>query len=50
MNIKIELSIDEINQVLAALEALPYRQVAALFEKIKSQAMEQLTPKPESNE
>ncbi len=50
MKLNIELTIEEVNQVLAALEVLPYRQVATLFEKIKSQAMEQLTPKPETTE
>jgi hypothetical protein len=39
MKINLELTIDEINQILASLDQLPYRQVAALIETIKAQAM-----------
>lgn len=39
MKLNFELTVEEANQVLAALEVLPYRQVAALIETIKSQAM-----------
>ena len=40
--LKLELTVDEVNVVLDALGNLPLKQVAALFEKIKSQAMAQL--------
>ena len=40
--LKLELTVDEVNVVLDALGNLPFKQVAALFEKIKSQAMAQL--------
>ena len=35
--IKLEFSIDEVNQIMAALGNMPYVQVAALIDKIKSQ-------------
>ena len=34
--IKLEFSIDEVNQIMAALGNMPYVQVAALVDKIKS--------------
>ena len=40
--IKLEFSIDEVNQIMAALGNMPYVQVAALVDKIKSQAVPQL--------
>ena len=40
--LKLELTLDEINTVLDTLGNLPYKQIAALFEKIKSQAVTQL--------
>lgn len=40
--VKLELTIEEINGVLSGLGALPYAQVAGLFEKVKQQAESQL--------
>ena len=40
--IKIELSIEEINVVLAALGRMPYEAVAGLIPKIQQQGQEQL--------
>ena len=40
--LKLELTLDEVNTVLDTLGNLPYKQIAALFEKIKSQAVAQL--------
>ena len=40
--IKLELTLDEVNTVIDTLGNLPYKQIAALFEKIKSQAVAQL--------
>jgi hypothetical protein len=40
--LKLELTVDEVNVVLDALGNLPLKQVAALFEKVKAQAMAQL--------
>jgi hypothetical protein len=42
--LKLELTVDEVNVVLDALGNLPLKQVAALFEKVKSQAVAQLQP------
>ena len=39
MKLNFELTVEEANQVLAALEVLPYRQVATLIDNIKAQAM-----------
>jgi len=41
--IKLQLSIEEINQVLTALGNLPFIQVHELIGKIQAQASEQLT-------
>jgi len=41
--IKLQLSIEEINQVLTALGNLPFIQVHELIGKIQTQASEQLT-------
>ena len=46
--IKLEFSIDEVNQIMAALGNMPYVQVAALVDKIKSQAVPQL-PAPKED-
>jgi hypothetical protein len=40
--LKLDLTLDEVNTVLDALGNLPYKQIAPLFEKIKSQAVAQL--------
>jgi hypothetical protein len=40
--LKLELTLDEVNTVLDTLGNLPYKQIAVLFEKIKSQAVAQL--------
>jgi len=40
--LKLDLTLDEVNTVLDTLGNLPYKQIAALFEKIKSQAVAQL--------
>lgn len=42
--IKLQLSIEEINLVLTALGNLPFIQVHELIGKIQTQAAEQLTP------
>lgn len=47
MKINLELSIEEINQILATLNQMPYGQVAVLVENIKTQAttaLEQIKP------
>jgi hypothetical protein len=41
--IKLQLSIEEINQALTALGNLPFIQVHELINKIQAQAAEQLT-------
>ena len=49
MNIKLELSLEEVNQILTTLGQLPYAQVANLIEKMREQAKTQLEPKPSSD-
>jgi hypothetical protein len=39
MKISLELTIEEINQILGTLDQMPYRQVATLIDNIKAQAM-----------
>lgn len=39
MKLTIELTVDEINQILQTLDQMPYRQVVILIENIKAQAM-----------
>lgn len=47
--IKLELTVREVNVVLAGLGTLPHNQVALLFDKIRMSAIEQTTLKtPES--
>jgi len=46
--IKLELTLDEVNQTMAALGNMPYVQVVALVDKIKSQAVPQL-PAPKED-
>ncbi len=40
--IKLELTLDEINGVLTALGNLPYAQVSGLIEKVREQAIPQV--------
>lgn len=42
MDIKLTLSIDEVNGVIATLATLPFGQVHELLNKIRSQALEQV--------
>ena len=42
MEIKLSLTVEEVNGVLQALGNMPYVQVAALVEKIRSQAAPQV--------
>ena len=42
MNIKFELSVDEVNIILNALSTRPYIEVVELIEKIKSTGNNQL--------
>lgn len=46
--INLNLEINEVNNVLAALGQLPYAQVTDLVEKIKSQAIPQVQAQPET--
>ena len=46
--IKLELSVDEINLCLSALGNMPFVQVTQLVEKIRTQALDQI-PKDEDN-
>jgi len=50
--INLDLTVNEINVILAALGQAPYVQVAELFEKIKVQAVPQVEalPKEEAEE
>jgi hypothetical protein len=48
MNIKLELTLDEVNQILTTLGQMPYAQVVNLIDKIKSQGMSQVPDKSES--
>lgn len=45
--LKFELTLDEINFILAQVSKEPYSNVVALIEKIKQQAQLQLNPQPE---
>jgi hypothetical protein len=49
--IKLELTVEEVNNILQGLGQLPYIQVTSLVEKIKEQATPQVqsqqTPEPE---
>lgn len=44
MKLTIELTVDEINQILQTLDQMPYRQVVTLIENIKQQALSQMEP------
>lgn len=50
--LKLELSLDETNAVLASLGKMPFEAVAGLIQKIKDQAVPQLQnmPAPEPAE
>ena len=45
--VKVDLTVEQINTVFAALEQLPYNQVVQLIDGIKNQVMPQLQ-QPES--
>jgi hypothetical protein len=47
ITIKLELTLDEANAILASLGKHPFDQIAALINKIQAQAVPQL-PKPET--
>lgn len=42
MNIRLELTVDELNTVIRALESLPYRDVALLITQVHGQAEQQI--------
>lgn len=42
--ITLVFSIDEVNNILAALSKFPYEQVKGLIEKIQEQGQSQVTP------
>lgn len=44
MSITLNLNVNEVNGILAALSQMPYGQVAELIAKIREQAMPQATP------
>jgi len=49
--IKLELTLDEINGVLSALGTMPYAQVSGLIEKVREQAIPQVpVPQPAAAE
>lgn len=46
--IKLELTLDEVNGVLSALGTMPYAQVSGLIEKVREQAIPQVpVPAPQ---
>lgn len=46
--IKLELTVEEVNLALSALAKQPFETVAALIEKVRSQAISQVEPPKES--
>lgn len=46
VNVKIDLTVTEVNNILAALSKFPFEQVADLITKVRSQAIEQLPQAP----
>jgi hypothetical protein len=42
VNVSIELTVTEVNNVLAALAKFPFEQVADLIQKVRNQAIAQL--------
>lgn len=49
-NIKLDLSLNELNSILNALGAMPYVQVVALIDKIKVQVTPQIQEKTDHND
>lgn len=47
--LKLQLTIPEVNKVIEALGHLPYLQVYEIISKIHQQAQEQLSTSPQSN-
>ena len=47
--LKLQLSVAEVNKIIEALGHLPYLQVYELIGKIHAQAQEQLSTSPRSN-
>lgn len=45
-DVKLHLSVDEVNQILAYLSEAPYKMVFPTIQKIQSQAQEQLQEEP----
>lgn len=48
-DLNLQLSVNEVNNVIKALSQLPYNQVHELIAKIHTQATEQLNPITEEN-
>jgi hypothetical protein len=48
-DLKLQLSVTEVNKIIEALGHLPYLQVYELIGKIHAQAQEQLSTSPRSN-
>ncbi|ASS49025.1 MAG: hypothetical protein A3D31_05165 [Candidatus Fluviicola riflensis] len=47
--LKLQLTVAEVNKVIEALGHLPYLQVYELISKLHAQAQEQLSSSPQSN-
>jgi hypothetical protein len=45
-SIELSLSIEEVNGIMQALGQMPYAQVAALIDKVRSQAAPQVQTQP----
>lgn len=50
MNVKLELSIDEVNVILEALNEGKHKIVAGIISKIREQAIPQVSPQAEKKE
>jgi hypothetical protein len=48
VHIKLQLTVDQTNLVMAALGKLPFEAVADTIMEIRTQAMPQVQPKPEA--
>lgn len=46
LEVKIDLTVTEVNNILAALSKFPFEQVADLITKVRSQAIAQLPQPP----
>lgn len=46
-NIKLELSVAEVNTIIAGLAELPFKVSSELMQKIRTSALSQMAPKPE---